>query len=113
MLPVHPSFSPLPLASTGLFSVFESASVWKVHSLCHILDSTYEWYHVAFVFLFLTNFTSMIIFSCIRVAANDIILFLLKAEWCSIYVCVCVSVCVCVCECVCERESVCVCVCVL
>ena len=43
-----------------------------------------------FVFLFLTNFTSMIISSCICAVANGIILFLLKAEWCSIYIWVCV-----------------------
>ena len=39
----------------------------------HILDSTYKWYHTVFVFLFLTSL-SMIISSCVHVAANDIIL---------------------------------------
>ena len=45
-----------------------------------------------FVFPFLTNFTSMIISSCICVAANGIILFLLKAGWCSVYIYMCVCV---------------------
>ena len=40
-----------------------------------VLDSTYKWYHMVFVFLFLTSL-SMIISSSIHVAANGIISFL-------------------------------------
>ena len=42
--------------------------------MCHILDSTYKWYHIVFVFLFVTPL-SIRISCCIHVAANGIILF--------------------------------------
>ena len=45
--------------------------------MCHILDSTYKWYHMVFVFLFLTYFTYMIISTSILVAAHGIISFFL------------------------------------
>ena len=43
------------LATMSLFSMFVSLFLFHgyVH-LYHILDSTYKWYHMAFVFLFLT-----------------------------------------------------------
>ena len=47
-----------PLATASLFSM--SASQFLFHRYvhwCHILDSTYKWYHMVFVFLFLTPFT--------------------------------------------------------
>ena len=46
---------PFPLATTSLFSM--SVSQFLDHRyvhLCHLLDSTYKWYHLVFVFLFLT-----------------------------------------------------------
>ena len=48
--------SPSLLATTSLFSM--SVSLFLFHKyvhLCHILDSTYKWYHI-FVFLFLAYF---------------------------------------------------------
>ena len=52
--PSIPSF----LETTSLFFFSESLFSFcrQVH-LCHILDSTYKWYHMVFVFLFLTYFT--------------------------------------------------------
>ena len=54
-----PSLSLLhPLATPGLSSTSVSLflfCLW-VH-LCHVLDSTCKWYHMVFVFLFLTYFT--------------------------------------------------------
>ena len=49
---------PFLLATTSLFSISESLFLFcrQVH-LCHILDSTFKWYHMIFVFLFLTYFT--------------------------------------------------------
>ena len=49
----------------------------------HILDSTYKWYHMLFVFIWLTSF-SMIIFMSIHVTTNGIISFFFMAEWYSI-----------------------------
>ena len=50
----------LPLPPLGnhksLLQVHEFLFCGKVH-LCHILDSIYKWYHMVFVFLFLTYFT--------------------------------------------------------
>ena len=47
---------PSLLATTILFSMSVSLSLFciLVH-LCHILDSTYKWHHMVFVFLFLTS----------------------------------------------------------
>ena len=39
-----------------------------------LLDSTYKWYHIVFVFVWLTSL-SMIISRCIHVAANGFICF--------------------------------------
>ena len=67
--------APSPLATASLFS--KSVSLFMfcryVH-LCHILDSTYKWYHMVFVFLFLT-WLSVIISRSIHVAANGDKLF--------------------------------------
>ena len=55
----HSILSPhSPLAITNLFCMSVSLFLFQgwVHS-CHILDFTYKWYHMAFVFLFLTYFT--------------------------------------------------------
>ena len=57
--------------SVSLFLFYD-----KYIDLCHILDSTYKWCHMVFVFLFLTYFTGMIICRSIHVSANGIILFL-------------------------------------
>ena len=65
LIPDSQSFPPLPpflLGSpTSLFSM--SVSLFLFHKyvhLCHILDSTYKWYLMVFVFLFL-SYISMII----------------------------------------------------
>ena len=50
-----PPLSPSPLATTNLFSVF--ACFGLQISLCHVLDSIYKRYHIAFIFIFLTYFT--------------------------------------------------------
>ena len=57
-LPVHPTPSPSPLATTSLFSMSVSLFLFykQVH-LCYILDTTYKWYYMIFVFLFQTHFT--------------------------------------------------------
>ena len=47
---------PLLLGSHNLSSISVSLSHRHVQ-LCHVLDSTCKWYHMVFVFLFLTNFT--------------------------------------------------------
>ena len=47
---------PSPLATTNLFSVSLFLFCRQVH-LCYNLDSTYKWYHMESVFLFLTYFT--------------------------------------------------------
>ena len=62
--------APSPLATTSPFSMSVSLFLFCrwVH-LCHILDSTYKWYHTVFVFLFLTSL-SMKISRSIHVAAN-------------------------------------------
>ena len=48
--------------------------------LYHILDSTYKWYHMVLVFLFLTYSLSMIISRSLHVAANGIISSFYMAE---------------------------------
>ena len=63
------------LATTNLFSMSVSLFLFcKEIYLCHILGSTYKWYHRVFVFLFLTSL-SMRMSSFIHVAANGIISF--------------------------------------
>ena len=74
-LPLHPSPISSPLKTTSLLSI--SVSLFLFHkyvALCCILDSMYKWYHMAFVFLFLTS-CSIIISSHIHVAANGIIFY--------------------------------------
>ena len=72
--PIHPS--PVGLGNHKSI-LYESVSVSYISSFkVHILDSTYKWYHMVFVFLFLTwTSFSMIIFRSIHVAANGIISF--------------------------------------
>ena len=53
--------------------------------MCHLLDSTCKWYHMVFVFLFLTSL-SMIISTCIHVATNNIILFLMAELYSNVYI---------------------------
>ena len=72
-----------PLATTNLFSVSPFLFLRYVH-LCHILDSICKWYHMGFLFLFLTYSLSMTISRSIHDAANGIISFFLMAEWYSI-----------------------------
>ena len=59
LIPNYQSFLPPPssLATTSLFSMSVSQFLFcrYVH-LCHILDSTYKWYHMVLIFLFLTYF---------------------------------------------------------
>ena len=64
------------ICSLCLWICFCSMSVNLFH-LCHILDSTSEWYRMVFVFL---TSLSMIVSSCIHVVANGIILFFFVAE---------------------------------
>ena len=88
-LPVHPSPTPFTLEITSLS--FMSVSLFLFHrqaDLCHMLDSTYKWYHIVFVFLFLTYFTQYDNLSCINVAANGIILSFFMAVQYSIWLCV-------------------------
>ena len=60
LIPNSQSFPPplsSPLATTDLFSI--SGSLFLFHRYVHlydILDSTYMWYHMIFIFLFLTYF---------------------------------------------------------
>ena len=56
-----PPPTPSPLATSSLFSV----NLFLFHRfMCYILDSTYKWYHMVFVFLFLTYFTGSLVASC-------------------------------------------------
>ena len=52
---IYPSFPVSSLITVSLFSVSASLFLFckSVH-LCHILDSTYKWYHMVLVALFLT-----------------------------------------------------------
>ena len=63
-----PKLPPPTLATK--FSLFHRC----VH-FCHISESTYKSYHVEFVFLFVRCSLSVIISSCIHVAANGVIFF--------------------------------------
>ena len=60
MIPNSDSFPLLPpLPSGNQKSFSKSVSPFLFHSyadLCIILDSTYKWYHMVFVILFLTEF---------------------------------------------------------
>ena len=53
-LPVHLTPSPSP---TSLFSKSMIFFSMETVYLCCILDARYEWYHMVFIFLFLTYFT--------------------------------------------------------
>ena len=81
-LPVPPALtSSSRLAITSLFSMSVCLFVfYRYIHLCHILDYTYKWYHMVFVFLFLTTSLSMIISSYIHVSVNGIISFIFMAE---------------------------------
>ena len=72
-IPNSHSIPPLPpshLSTASLFSMSVSLFLFcKYVNLCHILDSTYRWYHMVFVFLWLTSL-SMIISRSIYVTAN-------------------------------------------
>ena len=71
ILPQIPSL----LAITSLFSLAMSLFLFcRYVDLCHILDFTYKWAHVVFVFFFLTSL-SLRISSCIHVAAKGLISF--------------------------------------
>ena len=52
----------------------------------HFLDSTYKWYHMVFLFLWLTSL-SLTISRSIHVAANGIILFFLWLSNILLYIC--------------------------
>ena len=70
-----PSPSPRPhLAQHRLFSVCEVCFCLAAMFICHILDSTYKWYHMVSVFLSLTV-PNLIISRSIHIAANGIISF--------------------------------------
>ena len=55
--PSPPFFSPHPSNCKFALYVFESVMFYRFMNLCYILDSTYKWNHMVFVFLFLTYFT--------------------------------------------------------
>ena len=65
---------PTPLATTSLSSMLVCFHFVNKF-MCHILDSTYKWYHIVFAFLLL-NSLSIIMSRSISVAANGIISFL-------------------------------------
>ena len=54
-IPLSPNLPPLAIAVI-LHSMYESVYVWLVRLICS-LDSTYEWNHLVFVFLWLGYFT--------------------------------------------------------
>ena len=54
--PITQSHNPSPLVAVSLFSTYESVSILFVSLFCS-LDSTYEWNHMVFVFLWLAYFT--------------------------------------------------------
>ena len=71
---VHPTPSPCPLGShRSVLHIHGFLCCGKVH-LCHILDSRYKWYHMAFVFHFWLTLLSMRATSSNHAAANGIIL---------------------------------------
>ena len=71
-----PGIEPASLASPAVAGVFFTTVPPQVH-LCHILDSLYKWYHMIFVFVFLTSHS--ISSSGIHVAANSY--FILFNGW--------------------------------
>ena len=83
-----------------VFYVCESVSVLHIHSFVLLFWSTYNWYHVVFVFLWPISL-SMIFSRSINIAANDNISFFLRLS--NIPVCVCVCVCAHACVCVHSR----------
>ena len=76
LIPSTKFFSSPPLLCLGnhksILYVCKTVFVLLI-SLYHILDSSYKWYHVVFVFFFLT-LLSMLISRSIHVVANGIIL---------------------------------------
>ena len=81
---------PYPLSTTNPFSA--SVSLFLFHGwlhLCHILESTYQWYCMVFVVLFLWNSLSMIISRSIHVATNGIYFsFFLWLNSIPLYICI-------------------------
>ena len=79
---IRPPLSPLVTISCFFFSyVCGSFSVLYISSfVSFFLDSTYKWYNMAFVSVWLTSL-SMIISRSIHVAANGIISFFVMAEY--------------------------------
>ena len=63
---------PSPLVTISLFSICESDSVLQTSSFVLFLGSTYKWYHIILVFLWLTSL-SMIISGSNHVAGNGVI----------------------------------------
>ena len=70
---------------TSVPYVCASVSLWRWVHLCHTLDSTRKWYHMVFVFLFLTS-PHMIISRSIHVAENGIISFFLWLRSIPLYI---------------------------
>ena len=77
---IHPVYNSLPLPSPlslGNCNYTLSMILFLFHGqihLCHLLGSTFKWYQMAFGSLWLTSLT-VIISSCIHIAANGIISF--------------------------------------
>ena len=90
LTPDSHSIPPLPffpLATVSLFSM--SMTLFLFYSLillCYSLDSTCMWYHMVFVFVFLTSF-SKIISRSICVTAGGIISFFLWLSSIPLYIC--------------------------
>ena len=80
---------PTPLETTDVCSVFLILFLFHrwVH-LRHILDSTYKWYDMVFLFFWLTSLSrTLIISSCIPVAADGIISSFLWLSSIPLYIC--------------------------
>ena len=74
-LPIHPFPNPSPPWHSSVYSLCLWVCFYFIDKfICVILDSTYMWYPMVFVFLCLTSL-SMIIPRFIHVAANGIIWF--------------------------------------
>ena len=86
---LYPYLAPSPFltppVTTSLFSISVNLFLFVSKFICIIifLDSTYKWYHMIFVFAWLTSH-NMIISRSIHIAANGIISFFFMAEWYSI-----------------------------
>ena len=82
-----PSLPHSPLATTSLYSVSLILFLfYREVNLCHILYYTYKWCHMYLSFWFTS--LSMIIYSCIPVAANGIVLFFLWLSRIPLYICI-------------------------